>query len=78
MQLLDFTPVEALVLLEGGVMPIGQLGDEDAIVSLAAVLEEHLVDFPDRSDDGIVARRRIQNLLQEFKETILFLFTQML
>lgn len=50
-------------------MTVSQFGNKDAIISLAAVLKQDLVYFPDRSNDRVWTSCLLQNLLHKFKKS---------
>lgn len=55
-------------LVDLAVMLVRDLGNQNSVVRLAAVLEQDLVHFPDRRDDLVVFLRRREDLLQQLEE----------
>ena len=61
--LLNFRLEHRLDLVHLPVVLVRDLGDQDPVVRLAAVLEQDLVHFPDSRDDLVIPLRRCQDFL---------------
>ena len=69
LKFLDLIAVHQLIDFQGLMVTICELCDQDSVVGLTAILEEDLVNFPDGSDDRIVAPSRLEDLFQEFEKS---------
>lgn len=49
-------------------MLVGDFCDQNAVIRLAAVLQQHLEDLPDGSDNLIVFLGGLQDLLEQLEE----------